>query len=277
MKINHLDLFSGIGGFALAARQAGYEIDGHYYSDIDGYANKVYDKNFRGTIALGDITSIDATSLRRKHSGPWMVTGGFPCQDISVAGRRRGINGDRSGLWFEMHRIIAELRPELVVAENVPALCYRGLDQVLRSLADIGFDAEWQVVSAASAGAPHLRKRVWIVAYPSDSDRIPNEVSGQAHSLPSLRVLGEGQQPNGEADRLSPWAEWADICARGEMGGQPLVLRMADGIPGGLDQCLARIKACGNAIVPQVAERLLRQARTFVERRENGDSCRLAA
>lgn len=109
--------------------------------------------------------------------------GGFPCQDISWAGKGRGIDydlseqeGTRSGLWWEMWRVIRDLRPRYVIAENVPALTHRGLDIVLGSLAEIGYDAEWQTVSAASVGAPHIRERIFIVAYPQ-SER-PGRRSG---------------------------------------------------------------------------------------------------
>jgi DNA (cytosine-5)-methyltransferase 1 len=156
--MNHLDLFSGIGGFALATQLAGLPIVNRYYSDIEEYANRVYQKNFPAAIGLGDITKIDGKKLREKHGQePWLITGGFPCQDISTAGAMRGLNSDRSGLWFHYWRLIDELRPQAAVIENVSALCSNGLDRVLISLADIGYDAEWSTISAAEVGAPHLR------------------------------------------------------------------------------------------------------------------------
>ena len=95
-----------------------------------------------------------------------VICGGFPCQDISVAGDGGGLNGKRSGLWWEMHRVIGEIRPKVVVLENVAALVVRGLREVLGGLAEIGYDAEWTTLSAAQFGAPHLRNRLFIVAYP---------------------------------------------------------------------------------------------------------------
>jgi DNA (cytosine-5)-methyltransferase 1 len=170
--MNYLDLFSGIGGFALGARWAGIKFNKHYYSEIDEYACKVYAKHFPEAIALGDIKLINVEKLKESCFGDWIVTGGFPCQDISAAGMKKGIiNGTRSGLWFEMQRIIGDLRPKFVIIENVGDLVIRGLDAILSSLAEIGYDAEWQDIRASDMGAPHRRERIWIVAYPRCSLR----------------------------------------------------------------------------------------------------------
>ncbi len=157
-----LDLFSGIGGFALGAYWAGLRFDGHYYSEIDDYAIRVYGQRFPDAIGLGDITKI-----KDLPQGDWIISGGFPCQDISVAGKGAGLAGKRSGLWYEYARIIGELRPRYAIMENVGALSFRGLDAVLGSLAEIGYDAEWQDIRASDVGAPHRRERLWIIAYPS--------------------------------------------------------------------------------------------------------------
>jgi len=162
----YLDLFSGIGGFALGAYWAGWRFDEHYYSEIDKYCNELYRLRFPDAIPLGDITTLNAENLPQ---GIWVVTGGFPCQDISVAGKGEGISGARSGLWFEMWRIIRILRPRFVIIENVGAITFRGLDSVLGSLAEIGYDAEWQDIRASDVGALHKRERIWIVAYPQVS------------------------------------------------------------------------------------------------------------
>lgn len=260
-RTNYLDLFSGIGGFALAARRAGLNIGNHYNSDIEEYANRVYAKNFPTSIQLGDVRNIDGRRLRAKHGGRWIVTGGFPCQDISTAGKRAGIDGDRSNLWYEMHRIIGELRPDYVVAENVPALCYRGLDQVLRSLADIGFDAEWQVVSAASVGAPHLRKRVWVVAYPTVHGC---EYAAQPHPAPAWADLADREQSDGSPNRAIVWADWDTTAAEAKVPSVTLFPRVDDGLSGGLDTALSRIKSLGNAIVPQVAEPIFNKIKFYI-------------
>lgn len=160
--MNYLDLFSGIGGFALGSYWAGMKFENHYFSEIDPYCVQLYQKRFPDAIPMGDITKIDTNKLPK---GKWIITGGFPCQDISTAGKGAGIEGKRSGLWFEMWRLIRELGPEFVIAENVGALTFRGLDRVLSSLAEIGYAAEWQDIRASDMGAPHRRERIWIVAY----------------------------------------------------------------------------------------------------------------
>jgi DNA (cytosine-5)-methyltransferase 1 len=154
-------LFAGIGGFDLAARWMGWETA--WFSEIDPYASAVLAKHWPGVPNHGDITKIDFTQVEPVD----MLCGGFPCQDISNAGKRKGIGGERSGLWSEYARAIGELRPRYVVVENVAALLVRGLERVLGDLAALGYDAEWTVLSAADVGAPHLRERLWITAYPN--------------------------------------------------------------------------------------------------------------
>ncbi len=169
----HLDLFSGIGGFSLAAKLAGIKFDKTLYSDINESSTRVFQKNFPEAQPLGDITKIDGKALKERYPGEWLITGGFPCQDASTAGKRRGISGQRTGLWWEYHRLVTELRPKAIIGENVRGLASAGLDRVLLSLADIGYNAEWQCIPASAVGAPHIRERIWIVAYPettADSD-----------------------------------------------------------------------------------------------------------
>jgi DNA (cytosine-5)-methyltransferase 1 len=161
--MNYLDLFHGIGGFALGAYWAGMKFDNHYCSDIEPYTQKLYKLRFPDSIQLGDITKIDTSKL---PAGDWIISGGFPCQDISIAGKGAGIHGERSGLWFEYWRIIRDLRPRFAIMENVGMLVHRGLREVLGSLAEIGYNAEWQDIRASDMGAPHRRERIWIVAYP---------------------------------------------------------------------------------------------------------------
>lgn len=162
-EMNMLDLFSGIGGFRLGAELAGMKFDKTYHSDIDEYANKVYAKHWPESVQLGDITKIDFEEL--KDGNEFIVTGGFPCQDISIAGRGAGIEGSRSGLWSEMFRAIRILRPKFAIIENVSAITFRGLDRVLTDLAEIGMSAEWQDLRASDMGAPQKRERIWVVAY----------------------------------------------------------------------------------------------------------------
>ena len=159
-----LDLFTGIGGFSLAASWVwGNELDLAGFCEQDAYCGKVLKKNFPDVPIYPDIKEL---------RGEWfqdidLITGGFPCQDISVAGKGAGIDGDRSGLWSELCRIISEVRPRYALIENVPMLIHRGLERVLFDLAEIGYDAEWQIIGADDVGARHKRKRIWIVAYPT--------------------------------------------------------------------------------------------------------------
>jgi DNA (cytosine-5)-methyltransferase 1 len=135
---------------------------GHYFSEVDDYAIGIYRKRFPDAVALGDVRNIHGAEL---PEGEWIITGGFPCQDISVAGKGAGLDGCRSGLWFECARLIGEIRPRFAIVENVGALAVRGLDRVLGSLAEIGYNAAWQDIRAGDVGAPHKRERIWIIAY----------------------------------------------------------------------------------------------------------------
>jgi len=162
--MNHLDLFSGIGGFALGLqRTGGFKTIG--FCDFDAKTHPVLKKNFPGVPIYDDVRTLKGADIGTVD----IVTGGFPCQDLSVAGKGAGLKGERSGLWYEMHRIIKETRPKWVIAENVAVLRSRGLDEVLGSLAEIGYDAEWHCIPASAVGAPHRRDRIWIVAYPNGS------------------------------------------------------------------------------------------------------------
>jgi len=175
---HYLDMFSGIGGFALGARWAGAEFDGHWFSEICEYSVKVYEKRFPSAKRLGDIRGIDYGKLPK---GEWFASGGFPCQPHSVAGKKQG-DGDERDLWPECRRMLRELRPRAALFENVPGLFVsnggRFFNRVLSDIYESGYDAEWAVVSAAELGAPHLRKRVWIICYPSDRGNAGGEHEG---------------------------------------------------------------------------------------------------
>jgi len=163
INMKMLDLFSGIGGFALAAQRVwGDELDIASFCEIDDYCCKVLNKNFPNVPIHNDIKKLDGNQF----SDIFLMTGGFPCQDISIAGKGEGIEGERSGLWSEMCRLISEVRPRYAIIENVPMLIHRGLERVLCDPAEIGYDAEWQIIGADEVGAWHKRKRIWIVAYP---------------------------------------------------------------------------------------------------------------
>ncbi len=270
--MNHLDLFSGIAGFRVALDICRVPIEHSYYSDIEDYANQVYAKNYPDSTALGDIRKIDGRELRARHSEPWILTGGFPCQDVSTGNRNaKGLKGKRSGLWYEMLRVIGELQPELVIIENVGALRNRGLADVLRGLDGVGYDAEWQTLSAQEVGAIHQRKRMWIAAHPRNAVR---DEYGEPFDPHSQRGdLGDGAEHRTAIDGPITRADWQAIEAEGTFLGEPYVGRKADGLSTELDavtrldadtfeQWRKRNAALGNAIVPQCAARVIQQLLT---------------
>jgi DNA (cytosine-5)-methyltransferase 1 len=167
MPAYFFSLFAGIGGFDLAAYWAGLRFDGHYFSETDTYASDLFQKRFPEAIALGDVREIDYGKLPK---GEWLAAGGFPCQPHSVAGKKQASKDERD-LWPECRRMLRELRPGTALFENVPGLFNsnggRFFNGIMSDIHECGYDAEWNVISAAETGAPHLRKRVWIVAYPA--------------------------------------------------------------------------------------------------------------
>jgi DNA (cytosine-5)-methyltransferase 1 len=158
-------LFSGCGGTALGYEWAGYEHK--WFVEKEEYAKTILRKRFPKATVYGDITEVDFTTVPKVD----VLEGGFPCQDISNAGKRAGIEGSRSSLWKHFLRAISEIRPKYVSIENVAALRGRGLDVVLCDLASLGYDAEWHCISASAVGAPHRRDRIFIIAYPSSGRR----------------------------------------------------------------------------------------------------------
>ena len=185
--------------------------------------------------------------VRTFDGKPWrgiadVVSGGFPCQDISTAGNGVGIEGERSGLWVEMARIIGEVRPPYTFVENSPALTFRGLGNVLGDLAEMGYDARWGVFSAADVGARHERQRVWVVAHRHEV-RLPQPggVSAEQH----FDVLGEKFW----CRDCKAWKFTRDepgVCGHDL---ESVLLRTADDVAGMVD----RIAAIGNGQVPSVA------------------------
>ena len=155
-----LDLFSGIGGFSLGLERAGMRTVA--FCEIDPFCRAVLAKHWPSVLCHDDIRTFHASAGFAD-----VICGGFPCQDISFAGDGAGLAGARSGLWSELARLIGAVRPRYAIVENVAALLKRGMGDVLGDLARIGYDAEWSVVSACSMGAPHVRRRVFIVAYPN--------------------------------------------------------------------------------------------------------------
>ena len=200
--MNELHLFAGAGGGILAGQLLGRRCV--CAVEFDPYAQAVLvarqnDGTFPPFPIWNDVRTFDGRPWRGIAD---VVAGGFPCQDISAAGTGDGLDGERSGLWTEMARIIREVRPRRVEVENSPMLTSRGLSRVLGDLAAMGFDAEWGVISAADVGAPHLRERIWIVAH--------------ANGMRELQQAGsECEQRNGVGFSSEALAD-----AYGEPGGQ---------------------------------------------------------
>jgi DNA (cytosine-5)-methyltransferase 1 len=164
-----LDLFSGIGGFSLGLERAGMTTAA--FCEIDPKARLVLQKHWPKVPVYENVETLTADRLAADGISVDVICGGFPCQDISLAGKGAGLAGDRSGLWFQFHRLIEEIRPSWVIIENVSALRSRGLEQVLGGLAALRYDAEWHCIPASAVGAPHQRDRIWIVAYPTGAGR----------------------------------------------------------------------------------------------------------
>jgi DNA (cytosine-5)-methyltransferase 1 len=217
-------LFSGIGGFDLGLERAGMKV--LWQVEIDDYAQRVLTKHWPHVPKYGDIRAIDWGAIPRVD----LLCGGFPCQDLSFAGKRAGIEGARSGLWGEYVRAIRALRPRYVLVENVPGLLTNAyMGRVLRDLAESGYDAEWDCIPASAFGGPHLRDRVYILAYPSSERRKESSIF--------VRKLSQ--------DVKSHARDW-----NGRRVAQPAIQRMADGLPSELD----RLRGLGNAVVPQIVE-----------------------
>jgi DNA (cytosine-5)-methyltransferase 1 len=230
-------LFAGIGGFDLGFERAGFEI--RWQVEIDPFCRAVLAKHWPNVRRYHDVRCCGFGRGEGHVEDVDVLCGGFPCQDISDAGRREGIDGARSGLWREMVRLIRYVRPRYVLVENVPALLTRGMDRVLGDLADCGLDAEWDVWGADDFGASQHRKRIWLLAYTNNprlqgpiwagQSRAPRQTWPAAHSEP-LRSTG-GLWPPGP-------------------GALADVPRMADGPA---DRA-HRLRSLGNAVVPQIAQ-----------------------
>ena len=227
-------LFAGIGGFDLAARWMGWRTA--WVSEIDPYASTILAKHFPDAPNHGDITRMDGRAIEPVD----ILVGGFPCQDISLIGKGAGITGHRSGLWTHYARLIDEIRPSYVVAENVSALRSRGLETVLGDLTALGYDAEWHCIPAAYVGAPHRRDRIWIIAYRGGSGLEGHAGNGGA----AEREAASGPIATGDLRGREDAGRW--------WKNEPGLARVVHGVPSYVD----RVRCLGNAIVPQVAHLL---------------------
>ncbi len=252
-KFKVLDLFSGIGGFSLGLERAG-GFETVAFCEIEDFPRRVLAKHWPKVPCYHDVTKLTGDILKRDGLSVDIICGGFPCQNISNAGAAHGVNngldGDRSGLWFEYARIIGEVRPRYAIIENVKNLTGNGLDEVLRSLAKIGYDAEWDVIPGPFVGAPQPRERVWIVAYPS-GQRVEGLFQGIYPG--AVGPWGAGGAPN-----LLDIANSA-FCGNDRFP-QPLLRGMDDRPANWVD----RVEACGNAVIPQIPELIGR----FIMKRE---------
>jgi len=240
-----LDLFSGIGGFSLGLERAGFQTVA--FCEIDPWCRRVLSKHWPEVPCYDDVQHLTAARLRADGVPPIdTICGGFPCQDVSLAGSGHGLDGERSGLWREICRLAGELRPRRLLVENVGALRGRGLSAILGDLAALGFDADAHAVPAAAAGAHHLRDRVWIVAWRADAEaRHPGESSAAAD------LAGSGLQ-----ERFGLFRSLAQALAAAPASGpgpaRPVFLRNVHGVPNRLDR--RRVKALGNAVYPPLVE-----------------------
>lgn len=293
MTLRLLDTFAGIGGFSLAAHQlGGFKTIG--FVEREPFCQRILSQHFSGIPIYDDITTFNP-----KPGTADVICGGFPCQDISLAGKQAGIKeGTRSGLFYELMRVVRVVRPQYVVLENVSAILTNGLDAVLAELAAAGFDAEWACIPASAVGACHQRDRWWLVANTQSSRRRTRQGQGaqspghqstragdhgagsdvaysdqddsQARSREQSRrwhsAAGSGgnasnpndqrqqeQHPPAVADRQE-WPCWSHAPRRLNSDwrsylSQPVLCRGDDGLSHRVD----RLKALGNAVVPQVA------------------------
>ena len=226
-------LFSGIGGLDLGLERAGHKVI--WQSEIDPFASKVLEKHWPGVPNYGDIKQIDWATVKR----PDIICGGYPCQPFSLAGQRKGTNDPRH-LWPWVRTAISELRPRFAILENVRGHLTMGGLQVIGELAEIGYDAEWRVVSAAGLGAPHRRERLIIVAYPN---------MFQLGDINKRGIL-QGTHVARRKVFVTNNASVSDCRANSNWLSEPNVDRVANGIPNRVD----RLRGLGNAVVPQVAE-----------------------
>lgn len=256
-------LFSGAGLCDLGLAWAG--LDHAWFCEIDPFCGAVLASRWPDTPIYNDVRGLEGRRLPPVD----VLCGGFPCQDVSSAGVRAGIRqGTRSGLWYEYARLIGEIRPKYAIIENVRGLLSRGMEIVLRDLAAIGYDAEWEVLAAAALGAPHHRERVFIVAYPHG-----HRPDGEHRLLSPLeRIVGDVDK----SAQLSAWMGLRFDRTRKpsalEAYPGPVLCRVDDGRAQGLDGAgpgdppvtrgigrvdrdtarvwMRRLKALGNGITP---------------------------
>jgi DNA (cytosine-5)-methyltransferase 1 len=238
--VRELALFAGAGGGILGGKLLGWCTV--CAVEIDAFARSVLlarqrDGCLERFPIWDDVTTFDGTRWRGYVD---VVSGGFPCQDISAAGKGEGIEGKQSGLWTEMARIVGEVQPKFVLVENSPLLVVRGLYRVLGDLATLGYDARWGVISAENAGAPHKRERCWILAYGNKSRQLVQSGKCSLGRRCSIRRWNK-EEHRFESVLEAPWPPGPSRVSE--------VPRMVDGVGDGVDD---RFAAIGNGQVPAV-------------------------
>lgn len=238
MKI--IDLFAGIGGFSLAAHWAGWETI--LFCEINEKRHPDLKRNFPGVPIHADVTTLTKNKIYeycgKFRANDIILTGGFPCQDISIAGKGEGIEGERSGLWSEFYRLTKEIRPAGILAENSPEITKKGFEKILCDLAEIGYNVEWESFFASEFGHYHKRERTYFFAYPN-SQRRP----GTLHYVKrSLKEAGKEKYP---LDSQSH-----PILEYGKSNSQPVLFGMDDGVSRRM--VVDALEAYGNSIVPRI-------------------------
>jgi DNA (cytosine-5)-methyltransferase 1 len=283
MKV--LSLFSGGGLGDYGLTLAGMEIVGQV--EIDEYCQKILSLRWPKVPKWRDIRDVKGAEVIDRCGAIDLISGGFPCQDISNAGNKVGIKGKKSGLWKEMFRIVCEIRPKFVFVENVSALLIRGIGTVLGDLASIGYDAEWECIPASAVGANHRRDRLWIVSHrnlnrksimPVNAREIqtsdmayPNRATKRTQSSSIQKKKGKirGNPERYLSSRCCeilahPQSSKCERCGRDSRGWrfefgcgcwwttEPKLGRVVNGRSSGMEQRRKRIHLLGNGQVPQV-------------------------
>ncbi len=247
--MNVLDLFSGIGGFSLGLERAGFKTVA--FCEIEPFCQQVLKKHWPNVPIYNDVKELTKSRLISDGIGRIdVITGGFPCQDISVAGKQAGIEGERSGLWGELCRIIGDVRPRYAIVENVTALLSgdrgRWFGRVLGDLVEIGYDTEWHCIRACKLGFPHIRDRVWLLAYPTEIRWNIQECKKE--NLLSRECLQNFEQPRHRWERKIGGHSMEHVG----WTVKPRICGSDDRVPRKLAE--TSIGTYGNAVVPQIPE-----------------------
>ena len=236
--MTHGSLFSGIGGFELGAQWC--DVEALWSCEIQKFQRSILQQTFPDTKIYEDIRELS------KPQYVDIISGGFPCQDISVAGKGIGITGSRSGLWGEMYRVIRQVKPRYVLIENSPMLLIRGFERVLCDLSKIGYNAEWQCLSNADFGFDHSRERVYVIAY-------SNKVKRQAGRIQKRGEIKTIFIPPSKQYSRFPFSK--------------RIYEMPDcehiGVNDGIQGWTHRVGAIGNAVNPCLAKYLFECIKIF--------------